>query len=132
MRKIEFRGIAKDHNCAVSNRIVNKGEWLFGDLHTHEDGKTFWVDSWHVEPATIGQYVCQDKKKQKTYEGDIVEYGKEKSRFVVEWDESECGFILRCTDDSAYILKGAMLHKAVVIGNRHDNPELLQGAGNAK
>jgi hypothetical protein len=122
MRKIEFRGKIKHDNCPKGE----PGTWIYGDIHTHEDPKCVWVDSWHIFPETGGQFVGLDKKQKKTYEGDIAEYGPEKYRYLVEWDEKECGFILRCTTEKKLILKGAMLRQAIVIGNRFDNPELLK------
>ena len=127
MRKTEYRG-----------KRVGTGKWVYGNrvimpcqkedmAHILDPG-----DKWgySVDSESVGHYAGKAKYNKKTYEGDIVEYGKEKGRYLVEWDEGECGFILRCTTEKSFILKGAMLRQTVVIGNRHDNPELLKETDN--
>ena len=84
-----------------------------------------------VIPETVGQYTgLTDKNGKKIFEGDILDCG---DRVVfVKW-HSYCGtwdsiFIKysgeRCSNG---ITPAEWKYRAVIIGNIHDNPELLKG-----
>jgi uncharacterized phage protein (TIGR01671 family) len=130
MREIKFRGKARHHDNVVNNRIVTAGEWLYGDLSTHEEGLV-WVDNWLAAPKTVGQYTgLKDKNGVKVFEGDIVElnYGKfGKARGAIEWSEKECAFMLIGKPHSPYALArvNESPEAAEILGNIHDTPELL-------
>ena len=108
-------------------------------------------DHYHIIPETVGQYTgLIDKNGQKIFEGDVIQTilkGKkfEKTfRFVIKYGayipEEYCkeeyaqhktiGFYaLSCSKKKHYQLSSypKMLE---VVGNIHDNPELLGGADN--
>lgn len=119
MREIKFRG--KDNF---------NGEWVYGDLSTINllnktliyIGPTTEVE---VDPETVGQYTgLKDKNGTEIYEGDIctvwIEYCKQTKPYVVE-DLREL-YLETKRDDSYYRITSLQ-----VIGNIHDNPELLGG-----
>lgn len=56
----------------------------------------------------------RDKNGKEIYEGDIVAWGKDGSKSVVQWDNDECGFrpYVNITTE--------------VIGNIHENSNLLK------
>ncbi len=127
MRKILFRGKRKDN-----------GEWVYGDLEHNVQGEEY-IRCWHcgayqaykISPATRGQYTgLTDKNGVKIFEGDIISYNK--SRKVVYFDTS-----LRIPCFTTGIGSGSstashpykISSRHVVIGNIHDNPELLEGDG---
>ena len=124
MREILFRGKRK-----VS------GEWVQGFLFVSRKGeyKIKWYDPHYgsaktseVFPETVGQFTgLTDQNGTKIFEGDIVDILTENEEIgVVEWDDG--GFIVSadgfCVDFHTNI-NGTDLE---VIGNIHDNPELLE------
>ena len=137
MREILFRG------------KTNKGEWVRGDLSQHKGGKKFIkcgsaTSSYEIIPATTGQYtgLC-DKNGKKIFEGDIVRFGKNIYQIIFScgsfalYDEqgemiSKIGGI----NDHCYSLmrlyieccwEDGWAYDIEIIGNIHDNPELLKG-----
>jgi len=80
-----------------------------------------------VDKQTVGQYVGQrDKNKTKIFEGDILEFDFEdigKQRAFVYYDVKYHSFLLKViTSDFQYV----NIEEGVIIGNVHDNPELLK------
>lgn len=129
MREILFRGKRTDN-----------GEWVYGDLiHRkiwgHEvtiirvsDGGFDCYEEYEVIPETVGQYTgLTDRNGTKIFEGDIVQ--TEDCCYVVLWDSVRATYYLRnpiarvLTDFYHYFGEDLIL-----IGNIHDNPELLEGA----
>ena len=134
MREILFRG-----------KRIDNGEWVEGEmLHDMQDRPyIYWktpkelpiVFSNHaiVDPATLGQFTgLTDKNGKKIFEGDIVKHYCEHradgiiSIGVVFWDENHCMFLRTsmCGSETPQIWKNCEYE---VIGNIHDNPELLEG-----
>lgn len=130
-REILFRG-----------KSVNTGEWIEGDgIHYPKSINylgTCWIDGmedrandWiQVDPATVGQYtgLCDDKER-KVFEGDIVDVrGRFKSE--VRYVCRNTGFLIKDNYGNWEWLYDvlASMH-CEVIGNIHDNPELMEGAG---
>ena len=143
MREILFRG-----------KRIDSGEWIYGyliadtaDCSLKRQGKCRcphdgsyaeiyeWQNDLHeyngeeVVPATVGQYTgLTDKNGKRIFEGDIVKDTKTNVAYCVtfpsgsfqienpknEWDV-----------DLLYPLVGA--GRCEIIGNTHDNPELLDG-----
>lgn len=124
MRTIKFRG-----------KSINKGEWLFGDLmHDNIGGSYIFpieVENLYKEnaviPKTVGQYTgLQDKNGIEIYEGDIVK-GCWNSVFTIVWEKHSTSFQARVNDGYQREISYFGLDKLEVIGNIHDNPELLKG-----
>lgn len=134
MREILFRG-----------KRVDNGEWVYGDLLTdgidyitairvhnaNEFGESAVIA---VIPKTVGQYTgLPDKNRKRIFEGDIVEFtdkytrSKGRAEIVFEafkWKYSGCYYggnpiVWLCIDDRSVEFE--------VIGNNHDNHELLKG-----
>jgi uncharacterized phage protein (TIGR01671 family) len=128
MREIKFRG-----------KAVYNGEWVYGTpvldypfshmLNVVPDsikkGTTIAsMISTLIDKETIGQFTgLKDKDGKDIYEGDVisVRYNEDTTHnSVVEFDRSSWV--------SNYYILSALIHEATVVGNIHDNPELLGGA----
>ena len=134
MREILFRG----------KRTLN-GDWIEGLLwkKKYNDNRIFisyfpdqddYEEAYSVCPETIGQYTgLTDKNGKNIFEGDIVTQPVRETRkhspCIVEFKDgkfqahyiSEKRFFDRYYDLNSY---------TKVIGNIHDNPELLKGGEN--
>lgn len=130
MREILFRGKRTDN-----------GEWVCGNLIIDHDLEKYYICgfkyftadyalqreefNYEVDPETVGQYTgFTDKNGVKIFEGDIVrERGGESYQgyyeidnvLIVEIPDTLVNFVIGC--DCEY----------KIIGNIHDNPELLEG-----
>lgn len=119
MREILFRG-----------KLKSNDEWSFGNLNVSlravviiTPDETPIGKYGQVIPETVGQYIgLTDKNGKKIFEGDIVKYKNSSpceiayidSQFVMMWKNFYRNFE-RVYDD-----------EIEVIGNIHDNPELLE------
>lgn len=141
MREILFRGKRK-----------YDGKWFEGYYYLSKNGKeafilfpctTFpWWDKAVVDPDTVGQYTgLTDKNGKKIFEGDIVD--------ITQYD-SIYHKVHRCCRSKVFFSNFAFRTNAApeyedeeplsywfwndcdfeVIGNIHDNPELLKGDNN--
>lgn len=133
MREIKFRG-----------RNI-EGEWLQGDLINGKINNTPTAfifpadapnsyDRYSVNPNTIGQFTgLRDKNDTEIYEGDIIGchnpnikhlifYNERQARFMAALNgDIDNDFVCVCgLDDSRWNASKE------VIGNIHDNPELLK------
>jgi len=114
MREITFRGKRADN-----------GEWVFGDYSRYSKDKSIIMvdlleqECYWVPSETVGQYTgLKDKDWVGIYEGDIVKGISENAVYKVFYNQNLCGFSTKIG------LIGLM--ECEVIGNIHDNPELLK------
>jgi len=140
MREIKFRG-----------KLLNSGKWAYGNLDIKKTGtaiitpdKTALGTYGRVKPETIGQYTgLHDKKGQEIYEGDIVRFPANDEYDEVNYISYECWFDSRDTFKYGWHFSRSKFHGCLcggnscvsmewarqleVIGNVHDNKELLEG-----
>ena len=135
MREILFRGKPKN---------LKKYKWVQGQLLHHRDNLSviYSEEADHpigVMPETVGQFTgLTDKNGKRIFEGDVVIYDNspynaycEPIRGVIAWRNGSLCFKYKplssvmyralCSDDF-------FAAKCDVIGNIHDNPELLEDA----
>lgn len=130
MRTIKFRG-----------RRLDNGQWIYGYL-TLISGNTAYIRNIEVKRLnvkmvdvnTIGQFTgLYDKNGREIYEGDIILYGSTIQNEVV-FRHGAFGYLFYGGEFISYAgntnftfnpLGHSKEHK--VIGNIHDNPELLKG-----
>lgn len=125
-REIKFRGKRTDN-----------GEWIEGDFtrrksrFIHHLDTTYGISDEYgmfcaVDLETVGQFTgLHDKNGKEIYEGDIFITGMEFVA-VVEW-EKEGRFLGFTVDGKRKIIYVNREPRVRVIGNIHDNPELLEG-----
>ena len=132
MREILFRGKRTDN-----------GEWIEGFYSAEEYDpyieKIEYIPriqiigkcvSLGVIPETVGQYTgLTDKNGKRIFEGDIVERVSDGERAVISWLKYSACFGLSfdgwCCGFDNY--DDNLPSNFEVIGNIHDNPELLEG-----
>lgn len=136
MREIVFRGKRTDN-----------GEWAIGNLFIGEGdeceiccGTPRVRITYEVNPATVGQYTgLKDRNGKKIFEGDVVEFEDTvpdpegyndkgfMNRAAIEY--GECGWVIygdvRTATIRKLVYKGEF--EGVVVGNIHDNSEMVKG-----
>lgn len=124
MREIKFRG-----------RTFEDG-WVYGTPVFYRDGKVgmvvvepFRVSVVAVIPETVGQFIgLHYKNGVEIYEGDVLGFPND-NPLVVTWVECDCAFkgIDTKLDWHFGILPQIRYPgQAKVIGNIHENPELVE------
>jgi uncharacterized phage protein (TIGR01671 family) len=125
MRTIKFRG-----------KWVSYGKWVYGNLLCSQDETTTAIQTskftYRVDPKTVGQFTgLHDVNGTEIYEGDVIEsvngfrsaigYIEDCASFMAVHKDDE---VAACPLPSRWI-KDFGHH---VIGNIHDNPELLSNS----
>lgn len=141
MREILFRGQAANRDTCPHYRTKYKnGDWVIGLLTDHANYAGFaemtninGVSGIEVDRNTVGQYTgLTDKNDDPIYEGDIVRYVSKAGTpadYEVLWSEKRGAWMLRYRDSKNERLSVAAHHRMIeIIGNIHDNPELLEVA----
>lgn len=127
MRVIKFRG-----------KRVYDGLWVEGDLVTSLTPKGSMVrkpainttegtiGTFFVIPQTVGQYTgLNNKNGKEIYEGDIVRTSVAKNDIgLVEWHCERAAFVVHMKSSTQWY---RLDKRDQIIGNIHDNPELLKG-----
>lgn len=123
MRQIKFRGKCLHCDKWVYGNLVDFGEDEIPEIHgfdPYREGSLSWREI-NIERSTIGQFTgLLDKNGKEIYEGDII--ACEQKQYVCEYVEG--GFEFKDLSDGRLILKAIVIHSHI-IGNIHDNPDLI-------
>ena len=130
IREVIFRGKRTDN-----------GKWVKGYLYithigSHEIGSydaeiNIERLTFDVLPETVGQYTgLTDKNGKRIFEGDIIQSLESSVTGLVQWFPEHSAFMVWCksANEVGFLYECADITK--VIGNIHDNPELLGGENN--
>ena len=127
LRKILFRG-----------KPQGGREWVEGyySLKAHLPGtieeeiyptiEVFHGSFFRVDPITVGQYIgLQDKNGVRLFEGDILSLDGEDGYFLLNYDDDAARFVMD-GDGLTVDFDNFYPYEVEVVGNIHDNPELLE------
>ena len=127
MRTIKFRGFSKKHRqWLTGNHILHRGAHFIVRVDEFTDGKT-WED-YEVRPETVGEFIgLFDKNGKEIYEGDIlaVNHADKKSYLEVRFVRGVFAFLWNGDLDDEFPCNAPTQEWAEVVGNIHDNPELI-------
>ena len=132
MREIVFRG-----------KRIDNAEWVEGDLlrtkfysddpehsliftATVEFPRGEFSGANEVIPETVGQYTgMKDKNGKRIFEGDIVMFLDYTEPAFIVWDQEDARWFMRYSDCMLDFSYKCVPSAIEVIGNIHDNPELI-------
>ena len=135
----KFRGKSKDGVWRYGNLVIDKEENKYYICpQDYKYGQIIYEPNLfeEVDPATVGMYTgVKDKNGTEIYDGDYWATSNDGSEGADEWDEIVMGPVLwskyylgwsgmteRHQEESIYSSR-----YAYVIGNIHDNKELVEG-----
>ena len=130
MREILFRGKRLDNGEWVEGDLVHS-VYKVGDTCVGKFGCTLGMHQ--VDPSTVGQYTgLEDKNGKRIFEGDIVKTSDITHEGVIQIPGESFEIAIRkgcwvmvAGEDWDFLETN---HECVqVIGNIHDNPEMLKG-----
>ena len=134
MREILFRGKRKDNGKWVEGFYCggNERNTLHPAIFIYLPDKQSY-DYQNIDINTLGQFTgLTDKNGTKIFAGDIVKHiqkyeisGEVKSIAVIKWNETYTCWSVEYTNGRITAFLGTEYHKLEVIGNIHDNSELL-------
>ena len=129
-REILFRGKLSHSGVWVEGNLIkdrNGNKYIIPFNVFEPDGHHLIIDSdeaWRVDSETVGQFTgMTDKKGKKLFEGYVYSMGEKNILYVVIFDKSQ--FIGKQVGNRS--LAGLEYWKSdiEIIGNIHDNPELI-------
>lgn len=124
MRELKFRAWSNEHNRYCDLVKMDEDDRWYGYIYTCAIYLT-------TKDIVLEQYTgLKDKNGREIYEGDIVDYVGE-CTCVIQYEDEGARFIHRdISDDFPFGFNGLEEYNGKlfeVIGNIHENPELLKG-----
>ena len=151
MRPIKFRGKCCHSDAWAYGNLVDYGEDEYPEIQGFDvfrENDDVWKEP-IVERDTIGQFTgLYDKNGEEVYEGDILLWKRKNvhiegcplrdfaDRCEIFYDDDVCALRFRCKLDCGSCIglldfsdDRADESYIEIIGNIHDNPELMRGGG---
>lgn len=140
MREILFRGQTRKKREKVRlDGTPIDSNWVYGGIFPNNKGGDFAIiyqqypkiEKYTVYAETVGQYTgFKDKNGKKIFDGHIIRNLKTKETAVVQWFPEHFAFMVWCkSSNEVGFLYECTKSNIEVIGNIHDNPELLKQEG---
>ncbi len=120
-REIKFRAWVKSENCYMGKWSSTQNPTIFSAVN--EVAEYYGDDDLVVEQYTG----LKDKNGKEIYEGDILEFGIEGVRTIGFVGYSDDFASYETYSKNGYIIRGLFGSIGKVIGNIHENKELLEG-----
>ena len=134
MREILFRGKRMNDGEWVEGYLVKAvgGECMILPVTTEHCGGAEFSEGYHCDPTTVGQYTgLKDKNGKRIFEGDICRNTRTGEIVSVKWHGTMAGYVWNKRRADGFLFDFGELFRACdkyeVIGNIHDNSELLKG-----
>ena len=125
---------------------LDSGEWMYGFYQPHKNGNVIFIGDYggltdipklhKVLPESVGQWTgLVDRNGKEIYEGDVIRFTRNTGPIykptissdvcVVRWIEERSSFRL-CYKTQQQKFHSSCFAKYEIIGNIHDNPELME------
>jgi len=145
MKEKRRKGARKINNRHIyRGKRVDNGEWAFGCNSYDGAGRNTidvinnldeYEEMFVIDPDTLGQCTgLKDKTGTLIWEGDIIQQQINDyvcERRAIKWDDNTASFICGAINNIRYYIF-ADTETIEVIGNIHDNPELLREGENGE
>lgn len=138
MREILFRGKRINGGGWAEGSYIYAHKWGFDGSDGHLIGNIYATVRTQVDPETVGQFTgLVDRNGNRIFEGDIILFEDESPSNYEYHDctEMRCGE-MKFADGQFYLTNriavemGDLIYDekldGVIVGNIHDNPELLE------
>ena len=149
MREILFRGKDPETGTWYEGFYMALSDTTYcfkGDYDAHPDNTKHYIvfdrmTDWGLsnqhlradaDPSTVGQYTgLKDKHGKRIFEGDICRNTRTGEIVSVKWHGTMAGYVWNKRRADGFLFDFGELFRACdkyeVIGNIHDNPEMLKG-----